>query len=183
MKGAKFYLNKSLFKIPEYIISFYCKYRYLLLIFVFGVLLMLVGGNNSEKNGSNKNSNNMVAEFNVNDVENMMESLFKKIEGVGNVEVRLTVKNGFENIYAYNIDQSVSSSASGSNSKLDKQLILISDDGKEKPIILKIKQPEYWGAVIVCEGGNSSTVKYKITQAVKSLTGISADNITVLKMK
>ncbi len=37
------------------------------------------------------------------------------------------------------------------------------------------------GAVIVCEGGESAAVRLKLTQAVRALTGLSADRIAVIK--
>ena len=37
------------------------------------------------------------------------------------------------------------------------------------------------GAVIVCEGGESAAVRLRLTQAVRALTGLSADKIAVIK--
>lgn len=164
--------------------GFYCKYKYHLLIFIVGFFLMLIGGTSQNKKIVN---NEFIIqeelEFDVSEVEKMMESLFKKIEGVGDVEVRITLKSGYEKVYAYNIDQNISTSQSASSSSIEKQLILISENGEQKPITLKVNQPQFCGAVIVCEGGDNSKIKYELTQATKSLTGISANNIIVVKMK
>ena len=46
-----------------------------------------------------------------------------------------------------------------------------------------VLSPTYLGAVIVCQGGDSPTVKLAIVEAVSNATGLSADKITVLKMK
>ncbi|MBR3562004.1 MAG: hypothetical protein IKN81_10870 [Oscillospiraceae bacterium] len=37
------------------------------------------------------------------------------------------------------------------------------------------------GAVIVCEGGDSAAVRLELTQAVRALTGLSADKIAVIR--
>ena len=62
-------------------------------------------------------------------------------------------------------------------------MVTVNTSGRNMPITIKIKHPEYMGAVIVCEGGDNSKIRLELTQAMKSLTGISADNIVVAKMK
>lgn len=39
------------------------------------------------------------------------------------------------------------------------------------------------GAVVVCEGADSAAVRLELTQALRSLTGLSADRITIVKGK
>ena len=130
-----------------------------------------------------KNKESLENSYSVEDVENMLEGIFKKVKGVGKVEVKITVKSGYENVYAYNVDESRIASSYGVNITTDKQIILIKKDGEETPIITKINCPEFIGAVIVCDGGDDPRIKYELTQATKSLTGISTDYILVTKMK
>ncbi|MBE7003799.1 MAG: hypothetical protein E7425_05890 [Ruminococcaceae bacterium] len=41
---------------------------------------------------------------------------------------------------------------------------------------------ERWeGAVVVCEGADNASVRLALTQALRSLTGLSADRITIVK--
>jgi hypothetical protein len=39
------------------------------------------------------------------------------------------------------------------------------------------------GAIVVCQGADSPSVKLAITQAVAKITGLGTDEICVLKMK
>lgn len=39
------------------------------------------------------------------------------------------------------------------------------------------------GAVVVCAGGDDSTAKYLVTNAVSAYTGLGSDKIRVMKMK
>lgn len=39
------------------------------------------------------------------------------------------------------------------------------------------------GAVIVCEGGESASVRLHVTQAVRSYTGLGADQIVIFNME
>ena len=62
--------------------------------------------------------------------------------------------------------------------------VIISDSGREEEGLIKtVTPPIYLGAIIVCQGGDSPTIRLQIVQAVANVTGISSDRITVLKMK
>ena len=43
--------------------------------------------------------------------------------------------------------------------------------------------PVYQGAIILCQGADSPSVRLAITQAVSKVTGLPTDRIAVLKMK
>jgi len=49
--------------------------------------------------------------------------------------------------------------------------------------VQQVNPPTYLGAVIVCQGADSASVRLAIVSAVGSVTGLSTDKITVLKMK
>ena len=169
-------------KIPEYIRDVLYKYKYIALMCAAGILLVLMSGTGTE-NKSKADTDIVYSEYNVSEIEKVAESIFSKIEGVGKVDVKITVKSGYEAVYAYDTSEDCSQSAGGFSASQEKEIVTISVNGQHRPITLKIKKPEYMGAVIVCEGGDNSKIKLELTQAMKSLTGISADNIVVAKMK
>ena len=169
-------------KIPEYIRSGIYKYKYVLLMCAVGIVLVMlsgVGGAQTDTGGTDW----FDVKFDVRDVEKEAESIFEKIEGVGKVDVRITVKSGYESVNAYDISRDCTQSENGFSASTDREMVTVNSSGENKPITIKIKHPEYMGAVIVCEGGDDSKIKLELTQAMKSLTGISADNIVVAKMK
>jgi stage III sporulation protein AG len=47
---------------------------------------------------------------------------------------------------------------------------------------VKTIYPVYQGALVVCEGADSATVRLEIIRAVAGLTGLSTDKIVVAKM-
>ena len=51
------------------------------------------------------------------------------------------------------------------------------------PVVTKTKSAPYLGAVVVCDGADSATVRLRIMQAVSALTGLGSDKISVIKMK
>jgi len=50
-------------------------------------------------------------------------------------------------------------------------------------VVIQKTYPEFLGAAIVCDGAEMSRVRTSITQTVSSLTGLSSDKITIIKMK
>ncbi|MBO7274847.1 MAG: hypothetical protein J6V15_00590 [Clostridia bacterium] len=169
-------------KIPEYIRDGIYKYKYILLMCAAGILLVMLSGI-GDGHADAPNTDWQDVKFDAGEIEKAAESIFSKIEGVGKVDVRITVKSGYESVYAYDISRDCTQSESGFSASADKEMVTVNSSGQNMPITIKIKHPEYMGAVIVCEGGDDSKIKLELTQAMKSLTGISADNIVVAKMK
>ena len=62
-------------------------------------------------------------------------------------------------------------------------MILSSSDREEEGLVRQVNPPVYLGALIVCQGGDNPTVKLSIVEAVMDITGLSSNQITVLKMK
>lgn len=145
--------------------------------------MMLSGINENSATSGAVNFNENTSTYNINEIEKALEDIFKKIDGVGDVEIKITVKSGYETVYAYNTDENISVNNGNYNIAEEKEIILIDKNGTDTPIVLKTLNPQYLGAVIVCEGGGNSKVRLELTQAMKSLTGISTDNIVVVKMK
>lgn len=177
-------MNNISIKILEYVRPLLYRYKYIILLFVVGVVLMLWSGISSEKAESSiDDPNENIRNYDIEKIEKSIEAIFKKIDGVGDVEVMINLKSGYESVYAYNSDESIIMNNGNYNITQEKEMILIDKNGTDTPIVLKTLNPQYLGAVIVCEGGGNSKIRLELTQAMKSLTGISSDNIVVVKMK
>lgn len=152
------------------------KYRYVALIILIGIVFMMIPTKESDPPEP-------VVDTQEETKEGMQEALaqiLSKIDGAGRVEVLLTQLTGEEIIYQTDSDESVSGDSSDINLKT---VILSTSERAEQPVVRQILPPTYLGAVIVCQGGDSPTVKLAIVEAVSNATGLSADKITVLKMK
>ena len=113
-------------------------------------------------------------------LQESLEAILSQIAGAGEVRVLLTEKSGAETVYQMNEDR-----ATGDNREdTRREAVLISDGTREKTgLVRKINSPTYQGAVVICQGADSPAVRLAILQAVKSATGLTADCISVLKMK
>ncbi len=105
-----------------------------------------------------------------------LAELLSSVSGAGKVEVLLTQAQGEETLYQE--QQRIS----GSETSRDTVVLSGSDRG-EFGLIRQVNPPVYQGAVILCQGADSPQVKLAMVEAVKCATGLTADRITVLKMK
>lgn len=124
-------------------------------------------------------------------LEEKIENALRKVEGVGDVSVVITLKNTSEKIIAADTDSSESvitetDSAGGVRSTTEKSNsntnIYYDTDSGSSPYITKENMPEVEGVVIVAKGGGDGTVCANITSAVEALLGVPTHKIKVLKM-
>lgn len=113
-------------------------------------------------------------------LEQELENLLSKLDGAGKVTVLLTQESGERVRYQVNEDIS----ESGSSVDRRRETVIITDASRnEEGLIWQKDPPIYRGAVVLCQGGDRATVRLAIVTAVGTATGLSADKITVLKMK
>ncbi|MBE6933096.1 MAG: stage III sporulation protein AG [Ruminococcaceae bacterium] len=110
-----------------------------------------------------------------------MENILSCIDGAGEVRVLLTRKTGDETLYL--TDTTESENSDGGSSRTQSAVRVNVSGGGEAPVITKTVYGQYQGALVVCEGADSAEVRLKLVNAVASLTGLSADRVTVIKMK
>ncbi|MFB0919735.1 MAG: hypothetical protein QMB62_02450, partial [Oscillospiraceae bacterium] len=105
--------------------------------------------------------------FSITDEEIRLETQLSKIKGAGRVSVLLSVKD----------------SVSRELAEGEEGTLVISENGKERVVELYYVNPDYLGAVIVCDGADSADVRLRISKAVAAYTGLGMDEITVLSME
>lgn len=155
------------------ILDFLKKYRWAILVLLAGIVLMVLPeGEKKEETVVPVNP-----EYSLQD---SLEEVLRDICGVGNVSVLLTQAAGEETIYQTDDDIS----AYGEENNRRRETVLISGTGRdESGLIRQIIAPTYQGAVIVCQGADSASVRLAVVEAVRSATGLTTDHISVLKMK
>lgn len=160
--------------IKQQIISLIKEYKYVALILAIGVLLMLLPEKQAEPQISSVPSAEPVSQ------EQRLEEILSQIQGVGRVSVLLTVSEGEKVVYVFDEDLSESTD----NRSQSREVVVITDSERtENGLISQVLPPTYLGAVIVCQGGDLPQVQLAVVDAVSDATGLSADKISVLKMK
>ena len=150
-------------------ISYIKKLQYFLIILAVGVVVMLIPSAETEKEEP------ITPEISIqSDLEGELEEILSQISGVGKTEVLLTEFSGSETIYQ---------SDSGHNLSGSDTVILTDGNRSQYGLVRQVLAPVYKGAVVVCKGADSASVRLAVVDAVMRATGLSSDCISVLKMK
>lgn len=125
------------------------------------------------------------------DLEEKLENILSKIQGVGEVQVFINYSETSEVVAMYNENSKVSnteeSDESGGTRKIQetdtqKDIVYKEVDGEKTPITQKVIQPKVEGAIITAKGASDATVKTNIIQAVEAVTGLATHKIQVFEM-
>ena len=124
-------------------------------------------------------------------LEDNIREIVGSIRGVGNLKVLVTLESSEETIYTQETKTSVDSTqdAMSENGKTQlkesteqKYLLVEGEDGTKQALVKTTKEPEVKGIVIVCEGGDSTTVKSEVINAVTTALDISSSRVCVTKI-
>ncbi|QCX32702.1 stage III sporulation protein AG [Caloramator sp. E03] len=177
---------------------------YLLILFLCGVLLILIGDIivklNTKKVNNIKNSVEVNTNSNIIATSASFEDKVKKdlidtlsqIQGVGKVSVMIYFEGGSESVPALNIndtnrkvEEKDSQGGVRTTTEISKNenVVLINEGGTSKPYIIKQVNPSIGGVIVVAEGAGNSEVKERILNSVKTVLNIPASKVSVMPMK
>lgn len=152
------------------------RYKFAFIVLLVGLVLLLLPEKNQKTTTIEYETQPSEQAINAEELSEILQT----VEGAGAVRVLLSVANGEESIYQTNQDNR--SAADESSTKIE-TVIITDSSRKESGLITQINPPTYMGAIVVCQGADSPSVKLAITQAVAKITGLGTDEICVLKMK
>lgn len=124
-------------------------------------------------------------------LENKLVHILENVDGVGRVEVMLTLKSSGESILNKDDVQEEETEEETSDGtkkerqsrKKESETVLADEHGDAAPYVIKEMEPEIAGIVVSCEGADNHQVAASIMEAAQVLFGISASHIKVLKME
>lgn len=162
--------------LTEKVTQIFQKYKYVALVVLLGFVLMSIPESETQSAEPQETQTQTQTLTPAEELENILS----QIEGVGKVRVMLTESSGSEIWYQTDED----STTSENSSSLRVETVIISDsDRAEQGLVKRVDPPTYLGAIVVCQGAGRASIQLAIVEAVSNVTGISADRITVLKMK
>lgn len=159
------------------IIEVWKRYKFVAMILFAGlVLMMLPSGNDSGRTEQEKQEEI----YSLAQTEHRLEEILKNMQGVGQVDVMLTLKSGS----TLELAKDSSLSIRDGETKRESDVVTISGGGgSEEVVITQQRYPLYQGAVVVCEGGSNSSVRLAVIEAVSVLTGLGSDRISIVQWK
>lgn len=156
------------------------------IVVICGILLILVsygisfdggGGAGEEKETAVQQSDTEEQQTRYREqMKQELVGLLGHVEGVGSVEVMLTLKASNEKVTLKdNTDR---------GNAVEEETVLIEDGSRNSsPYVIQEREPELEGVVIVCDGGDDAGIKREITEAVSALFQIESHKIKIMKSK
>ena len=145
------------------------KYKYPILVVLVGLGLLLL------PTGEAQEPPVPVETVREASLEQRLEELLAQIEGAGAVRVLLTEDVGRETVWQTDVQSDADS--------VREDTVILEDSGRnETGLVRRTTEPSYRGAVILCQGADAPSVKLAIVEAVRCVTGLGADQISVQKM-
>lgn len=115
-----------------------------------------------------------------NELQEEILKMLNKMEGVGDVEVMITIENGLESVYVTEENFTTDIQIDSQKRTGEQTTLLVEDANGRRQALLKMTiQPVVRGVVVVCEGGDDILVVARVTQAIKALLNISSTKIYV----
>lgn len=150
----------------------------LCLILLLGISLIIVSIP-SGKTKKNTQSTETTAKEDSTDLyvkkqERRLVNALKHVEGVGKVKVMITVNSSKEAVVNKDSPYEQSSSEKEKTVKEDEQTVLVEEDGKKVPYVIKEVEPVVEGVVVVAQGGGNDIIKNQIVLTV----GYDIENLT-----
>lgn len=150
--------------------ALWAKYKYPILVVLVGLGLMLLPGKTEPE------PQEPAETVQSPDLEARLAAILARIDGVGQVRVLLTEETGRENVYQTDTQTDAD--------RQSEDTVLVEDAARtETGLIRRTLEPTYRGAVILCQGADQPSVRLAIVEAVRCVTGLGADRISVLNMK
>ena len=143
--------------------------------------------------GNFNNNNSYSLDSYVDSLEKRMEEIISGMEGVGKVQVMITLSDtGMEilernrEITASDLEETDNAGGNRKNTESGEreEVIYKKDaDGNETPYVVQRKLPEVTGVVVIAEGAGNTKVKENIIGAVSVLFNLNEHRIKVIRIK
>lgn len=145
----------------------------LLLLALLGIVLMLFSKCGEDKAGEQVASEPSALDpaLYAEQIEEKVEALCNKIDGVSSAHAVVTLKGGYRAIYA--TDAQYGSSVNKS------ETVLIGSGSSEKALLIGYENPEIAGIGIVCSGGDDAYVRAEIISMISAAFDLGSNKIFV----
>jgi stage III sporulation protein AG len=173
--------------------------RLVLLLGISGMLLIGLSecrlGSEPQKSDAPADPYSVSADEYAQKLEKRLLEALEQMDGVGKVQVLVTMEDTGENVYAteeretsdnrssYGENgrelQSIQTSRSGEQS----YLLVENQNGKRQALLVSRSEPQVKGVIVICEGAGQPSVCEAVTEAVKTALHISANRVYVAKAK
>ncbi|WMJ87648.1 stage III sporulation protein AG [Anaerocolumna sp. MB42-C2] len=181
----------------------------LVILLMAGIFLLvlsfpdMLSSENSSKDNTAKQDNKVKVnsdntetddetEVYINELENRLKKVLAKVEGIGDVDVMITLKGSKEKVILKDgpytqesmneVDGEGGNRDSSNISKEDTTVLVNGGNGESVPYVIQEKEPEVEGVVVIAEGGGNAKIMTEIMEAAQVLFNVPAHKVKVMKM-
>lgn len=170
----------------------------LIILFLCGVFLLVLswptGSSKKEKAVSEteetKVTETVSQEEYVQKLEKRLENMLSKLEGAKRVKVMITLKNSGEKVtlkdspYSQETDTQKEGERQNESTRFstEETTVLVETEAGKEPYVIKEKEPQVEGVLVLVEGMERTELKNEISEAVEALFGVPTHKIKVMKM-
>ena len=121
-------------------------------------------------------------------LEERLTEIIGQVAGAGETCVMVTMDTTRESVYAEDITSQRRSTQTGELGSGDEDFseerthVLLGNGSEESPLVEKRIEPIVRGVIILCEGAEDPVVEARVTEAVRTVLGISSSQICVEKI-
>lgn len=155
------------------VLQFFQKNRWTALLLLVGLALLLwPTGGTGEKNAPAEHDRGQQYEYDLERLEEKLAESLSQVDGAGRTQVVLTLASTGSVELAEN-----QTSKDGS---VETQVVVVKEGTNQEGVVEVTQQyPAFLGALVVSDGGGDPQVKLNLLQAVKALTGLGSDQISI----
>lgn len=155
-------------------------------VIVSGVLLLLLSCGNVFSKPDTRREPDVVSESagppanELTDYKEQMETqvkeILERVEGVGAVDVMITLKSSREKV-------TLKDNSAGAERSEEKSVLIEDEDHNTEPYIVQEVEPEIEGILVVCGGGADPGIQREIIAGISALFPVESHKIKVMKSK
>lgn len=115
-------------------------------------------------------------------MEKRLERLLGQMDGVGSVDVMITLEDDGASVVAQDVNRTSSTAKQGEETRQETSAEESTVYSGEEPYQMKHTTPKVRGVCVVAQGAGNSETRVKIYEAVQALFSIEAHKISIVEM-
>ena len=152
------------------VLQFFQKNRWTALLLLVALLLWPTGGTGDNSTPAATEQRQQY-EYDLESLEEKLADTLSQVDGAGKTQVVLTL--------ATTGSVELAENQTSKDGSVETQVVVVKKGSNQEEVEVAQQYPAFLGALVVSDGGGDPQVKLDLLQAVKALTGLGSDQISI----